>query len=87
MHIDHVSIYTAEIFSHDHQGQSRHKLRSGNLAWPLLWLCQDKVAPIMTIAGVGPSSATLDYEHGPVAIMLDLMNPVSAFGRLVGQAG
>lgn len=41
----------------------------------------------MTIAGVGASSATLDYEHGPVAIMLDLMNPVSAFGRLVGQAG
>jgi len=36
---------------------------------------------------VYPSRAALDYEHGPVAVMLDLMNPVSLFGRLVGQAG
>src|SRR5262249_3539668 len=43
------------------------------------------VAPIMTIAGVGARDTTLTYKHGPVAIMLDLMNPVSAFGRLVGQ--
>src|SRR5262249_28679848 len=48
---------------------------------------QRAVAPVMTIAGVGTRSATLNYEHGPVAVMLDLMNPVSAFGRLVGQAG
>src|SRR5262249_35388750 len=47
---------------------------------------QRAVAPVMTIAGVGTRSATLNYEHGPVAVMLDLMNPVSAFGRLVGQA-
>jgi hypothetical protein len=26
----------------------------------------------------------VDYEHGPKAVMLHL-NPVSAFGRLVGQ--
>src|SRR5262249_59371954 len=45
------------------------------------------VAPIMTIAGVGASSATLDCEHGPIAVMLYLMNPFSAFGRLVSQAG
>jgi hypothetical protein len=44
------------------------------------------VTPIMTITGVGESSAGLDYQHGAVAIMLDLMNPVSAFRRLVGQA-
>jgi len=43
------------------------------------------VAPIMTIAGVGAGSAALDYEYGPVAVVLDLMNPGSAFGRLVGQ--
>src|SRR5262249_50972773 len=47
---------------------------------------QRAVAPVMTIAGVGTRSATLNYEHGPVAVMLDLMNPVIAFGRLVGQA-
>jgi len=41
----------------------------------------------MTIANVGASSAAFDYEYGPVAVMLDLMNPVSAIGRLVGQAG
>jgi hypothetical protein len=29
----------------------------------------------------------LNYKYGPVAVMLDLMNPVSAFGRLVSQAG
>src|SRR5262249_1940135 len=44
-------------------------------------------APIMTIATVGASSAARDYQYGPVAVMLDLMNPVSALGRLVGQAG
>jgi hypothetical protein len=31
-------------------------------------------------------TAMLDYEHGPVAVMLDFMNPVSALGRLVGEA-
>ena len=41
----------------------------------------------MTLAGVGASSAALDYEYGPVAVVLDFMNSVSAFGRLVGQAG
>ena len=40
----------------------------------------------MTIANVGASSAAFDYEYGPVAVMLDLMNPVSTFGGLVGQA-
>ena len=40
----------------------------------------------MTIAGVSASCTALNNEHGPVTVMLDLMNPVSAFGRLVGQA-
>jgi len=41
----------------------------------------------MTIARVGASRMTLDYQHGSVAVMLDLVIPQSAFGRLVGQAG
>src|SRR5262249_51215671 len=41
----------------------------------------------MTIAGVGANRTMLNHKHGPVAVMLDLMNPVTAFGRLVGQAG
>jgi hypothetical protein len=41
----------------------------------------------MTIAGVGTRSATRNDKHGPLAVMLNLMNPPSAFGRLVGQAG
>jgi hypothetical protein len=40
-------------------------------------------APIMTIAGVGVSRTMLYHHYGAVAVMLDLMNPVSAFGRLV----
>ena len=40
----------------------------------------------MAVPGKGASRTTLDYEQGPVAVMLDLVNPVSAFGRLVGQA-
>jgi hypothetical protein len=41
----------------------------------------------MTVARVGAGGAALDHEHGPVAVMLDLMNPVGAFGRLIGQVG
>jgi hypothetical protein len=44
------------------------------------------VAPIMPISGMGESGTALDQEHGPVAVMLDLMNPVSPFRRLVGEA-
>ena len=44
------------------------------------------VTPIMTIAGAGESSAALDYQHGAAAVMLDLMNPVSALRRLVCEA-
>jgi hypothetical protein len=33
------------------------------------------VAPVMTITGVGASTATLHHEHGPVAVVLDLVNP------------
>jgi SOS response associated peptidase (SRAP) len=31
------------------------------------------------------SRAALDYQYGAVAVMLDFMNPVSAFGRLVNR--
>jgi hypothetical protein len=44
------------------------------------------VAPIVPIAGMGASGTALNQEHGPIAVMLHLMNPVSAFRRLVGQA-
>jgi hypothetical protein len=44
------------------------------------------LAPVMTIASVGARLPTLDYKHGPVAVMLDLMNPVTALRRVVGQA-
>jgi len=40
----------------------------------------------MTIPSIGMYRSTLDQEHGPVAIMLDLMNPLSAFRRVFGQA-
>jgi hypothetical protein len=41
------------------------------------------VAPIVPVAGIGTRLTTLEHKHGPIAVMLDLMNPVSAFGRLV----
>jgi hypothetical protein len=38
----------------------------------------------MTIPRVGESGTALDYERGPVAVMLHFMNPVSAFRRVFG---
>jgi hypothetical protein len=40
----------------------------------------------MTVVGASESNAALDCEHGPVAVMLELMKPANAFGRLVGKA-
>jgi hypothetical protein len=40
----------------------------------------------MPISGIGESGTALDQEHGPVAVMLDLMNPISALGRQIGEA-
>jgi hypothetical protein len=68
-------------------GRGRRGWRIGSLA--LARVAGGKsiaVAPIMPISGMGESGTALDQEHGPVAVMLDLMNPVSPFRRLVGEA-
>jgi hypothetical protein len=40
----------------------------------------------MTVTGIGPGRTTLDHQDGPIAVMLDLMNPISTLGRLLGEA-